>query len=211
MRRFKNRLTINNLGTLALMVFFLLLPSTRVLAQRAPSQAELKERRGTIVDENLQLRGAVKEQKIDHAENPKQLRVVMEQTIQDFDRIQALDREFMIPLMAKKPFDYKNLAEMTTDIRKRAKRLKDNMNLPPPDATKETDQKKWDEIDQTRMKDALLALDDVIGRFVTNPLFQTSNWLDIPLGKKASRDLEIIIELSGQIKKNAERLSKSNP
>lgn len=208
MHRFKNRLIINGLITLALAALSLMIAATSARAQRAPSQAELKERRGTIMDETLQMRGAVNEQKIDHSSNSKQLRVAMEQTIQDFDRIQALDREFMIPLMAKKEFDYKTLAEMATEIRKRAKRLKDNMNLPPPDEDKKTDQKKWDEISAAQMKDALLALDDVIGRFVTNPLFQTSNWLDIPLGKKASRDLDSIIELSGQIKKNAEKLNK---
>ena len=213
MRRFKNRLIINTLITLALATVSLLLTSSSVFAQRAPTQAEMRERRGTAVDEDLQLRGAVKEQKIGHEGNPKQVRQAMEQTIEDFDRIQALDRDFMIPLMAKKPFDYKNLAEMATEIRKRAKRLKDNMNLPPPtaDDDKQTPQKKWDEIGQAEMKDALVALDDLIGRFVTNPMFQTSNWLDIPLGKKASRDLEAIIELSAQIKKGAERLSKPNP
>jgi hypothetical protein len=39
-------------------------------------------------------------------------------------------------------------------------------------------------------------------------MFQTANWLDVPLGKKASRDLDFIIELSSSIKKSAELLSK---
>lgn len=210
MQRIQNKLIINGLITLALALVFLIIPATPVLAQRAPSPTELKERRGTIMDENLQIRGAVREEKIGqtgHQTNEKQLRAVMEQTIQDFDRIQAIDREYMLALMEKKAFDYKSLTEMMTEIRKRARRLKDNMNLPPP-TDKEPARKKWDEIGQAEMKDALLALDDVIGSFVTNPMFQTSNWLDVPLGRKASRDLEDIIELSANIKKGAELLSK---
>ena len=209
MRRFQDKLVLNGLITLGLAIVFLMIAATHASAQRAPSQAELKERRGTIMDEALQIRGVVNEQKIGHSTNEKQLRAVMEQTIQDFDRIQAIDREFMIALMANKVLDNKTLAEMTAEIRKRAKRLKDNMQLPPPDDDdKEKDHKKWDEIGQAQMKAALLALDERIGSFVTNPMFQTSNWLDVPLGKKASRDLESIIELSGSIKKSAERLSK---
>lgn len=43
--------------------------------------------------------------------------------------------------------------------------------------------------------------------FVTDPIFQKQNLIDIPLSIKASLDLSQIIESSGSIYQNAKKLS----
>jgi hypothetical protein len=141
----------------------------------------------------------------------RRLQAIIEQTRQDFDRIQVLNRELVNTASASRDatFNYKSLTVMASEIRKRARRLKDNISLPPSDDDKEPLEKKEGEIGREEMKDALMMLSKRIVSFTTNPLFQTTNVIDARLGAKASRDLDVIVELSGQIKKSAEKLGKS--
>jgi len=145
------------------------------------------------------------------ASDQRRLQALIEQTKQDFDRIQVLNRELVnTTTSAAATLDYRSLTDMAAEIKKRARRLKDNISLPPPDDDKERLEKREGEISREEMKGTLLMLSERIVSFATNPLFQTTNVIDARLGAKASRDLETIIELSGQIKKSAERLSKAS-
>lgn len=183
--------TNNSLGVLT--------PAERLEARRA--------RQGVVpLDQEMQLRGLPANKEKD-ASNNLPLRAIVAQVVQDFDRIQIVNEEIRRIATANAGFNYKNLTEMTSEIRKRAKRLKDTIRLPPLEEGQEN-RKKPDQISQEEMKPALLMLHERIISFVSNPLFQTPNWIDIKLASKASRDLETIIELSGTIKKNAERLNK---
>lgn len=166
-----------------------------------------RARQGVVpLDQEMQLRGLPGNNERD-ASNNLPLRAIVAQVTQDFDRIQIVNEDIRLVLKANNGFNYKTLTEMTSDIRKRAKRLKDVLNLPPPDES-QANRKKLDQINQDEMKGALLALHSRIISFVSNPLFQTPNWLDIKLAAQASLDLETIIELSSTIKKNSERLNK---
>jgi len=209
MKRYQDTSAVRGIISLTAAVAFLLILSTPIPAQRPQplSPSERKARERTRFEQDLQLRGLINERNVDQSENQNQLRQVIEQTKVDFERIQVLDRNLMLVVLANNGFDYKNLTDSTSEIRKRAKRLKDNMKLPPP-IEGQADLLKPNEIGQPQMKTALLQLNDRIVSFVTNPLFQAANWIDVQLGAKASRDLDAIIELSGDIKKSAERLSK---
>jgi len=50
----------------------------------------------------------------------------------------------------------------------------------------------------------------VVVSFSNNPIFKETNLVDIELGKKASADLEMIIEGSGKLKKVAQKLAKES-
>jgi hypothetical protein len=63
--------------------------------------------------------------------------------------------------------------------------------------------------DTEQLKSSLAALSGLIARFVNNPMFQNANTIEADLAAKARRDLEDIIELSGQVKKSGERLDKA--
>lgn len=214
MRRFQDKLVRHSLTSFTVAVVFLLVLVIPVLAQQPgrgsvpPNRETVRARQRGQMDQELQLRGLVNERDVNQPDRQNQLRVMIEQTKQDFDRIQVLNTELARAAMANNGFDYKTLTEMVGEVKKRARRLKSNMQLPPPDKGKPS-YTKLDEISQTKMSAALIMLINRIVSFVTNPLFEKPNWIDIKLGARASYDLEAIIDLSGTIRKNTERLSKT--
>jgi hypothetical protein len=59
-----------------------------------------------------------------------------------------------------------------------------------------------------QFREELLLLDKTIMRFVTNPVFQAANTVDVNLAKKASHDLEQVVFLTFDLKQNAQKLRK---
>ncbi|HEX8776303.1 MAG TPA: hypothetical protein VF735_22220 [Pyrinomonadaceae bacterium] len=207
--------------SLARVAFFTLAPvglllslATGALAQRgAGSSVNMDRARESGVREHQQqLNVLLNSKEPGHTGEERRLQAIIEQTKQDFDRIQVLNRELINTASAEAAasLDYKSLTDMASEIRKRARRLKDNISLPPSDDAQETLEKRAGEISREEMKGALLTLSKRIVSFTTNPLFQTTNVIDARLGAKASRDLDVIVELSAQIKKSAEKLGKSS-
>jgi hypothetical protein len=60
-----------------------------------------------------------------------------------------------------------------------------------------------------QLKTSLSALGELIYVFVRNPVFKEANVADVQRLAKARRDLDEIIELSGQVKKSSEKLRKA--
>jgi hypothetical protein len=143
------------------------------------------------------------------SEDPRQAaahKIVLEQIKKDFLRIQVIKNEMMHAISINKAFDYKRISDTTAEIKKLANRLKVNLALSKAEDS-EKSRSSQNAPDRTQLKASLLRLDNSIQSFVTNPLFQKPI-IDIELATKASRDLEDVIEISGSIKKCAERLSK---
>ena len=133
-------------------------------------------------------------------------KIVLEQIKKDFLRIQVIKNEMMYAISINNAFDYKRISDTAAEIKKLANRLKINLALSKPEDS-EKNRSRENAPDSAQLKASLLTLDNSIESFVTNPLFQ-QHIIDIQLATKASRDLESIIEISGSIKKRAERLSK---
>ena len=213
MKYYREKLALKALASLCAAFALPLILSTPAPAQRGgsvgPSPGSARARERGVIEHERQMRVMLNSKEAEQPGSQAQLEAIIEQTRQDFDRIQVVNKEMLRAAGANDRFDYKSIMEMTTEIRKRAKRLKDNTSLPPP-ADDQPSQKKQGEIGQQEMKGALLVLGDRIISFVMNPLFQSSNLIDVKLGAAASRDLETIIELSGQIRKSAEKLSKGS-
>jgi hypothetical protein len=108
--------------------------------------------------------------------------------------------------------DYKLISEASAEIRRRAARLRSNLPLPETEKGEQEAQpmEGWNELGQGQVKLALLALDDLIMRFVMNPVFQKLGVVDVQQSLRAKRDLEVIIKLSGKIKKCADKLAKAS-
>lgn len=142
----------------------------------------------------------------------KGARLASAQLKDDFEQLQTVNNRMMVMVFANNVIDYKAIAEAITEIRKRAARLKSNLPLPVTEKSAPEDQslKSWDEMGQAEVKPALKALDDLIQRFVTNPVFQQPQVVDIPQSSKAKRDLEAIIKLSEKIRKSADKLAKDS-
>ena len=141
--------------------------------------------------------------------NQQRLAAVIEQTKQDFKRIQLIRNEMVDNLVAKKPLDYKLVSEQAAEINKRAGRLKSFLMRPAAEDEKK-DEAKHVEYDGDALKGALVKLCNAIYSFTGNPMFKDPGVVDAQKAAKAGGDLMNIIELSDDIRRNADRLGKSS-
>ncbi|HKP71336.1 MAG TPA: hypothetical protein VJT82_00255 [Pyrinomonadaceae bacterium] len=146
--------------------------------------------------------------------NQQRLAAAIEQTKNDFKRIQLIRNELVDTLMAKKPLDYKQVSDQAGEVNKRAKRLKSFLMSPAVEENKgeekKAEEKQAVEYDADAMKGALVKLCNTIFSFTGNPMFKDPGTVDTQKATKAGADLLSIIELSDNIKKNADRLSATS-
>lgn len=147
--------------------------------------------------------GATKEQL-----NRQRLLAGIEQTKQDFKRIQVVRNDMVDDLVAKKPLDFGQVSERAGEVNKRAVRLKSYLMPPTPEAEKKPDEKEVIYTEE-ELKGALVKLCNTIYSFTGNEMFKNPGTLDAQKSVKAGSDLLNIIELSGNIKRSADKLGKS--
>jgi hypothetical protein len=135
----------------------------------------------------------------------RHLAVAIDQTKQDFKRIQLIRNDVVDYLVAKKPLDYKLLSEQAAEINKRANRLKSFL-MPSAPEEKAKDAPKQTEYDSEQIKGALIKLCNTIYSFTGNPMFKDPAAVDIQKAASAGGDLLNIIELSDNVKRSADRL-----
>lgn len=136
--------------------------------------------------------------------------LALAEVAEDFKRIQLINNRMMGATMSAAAPDYGSIAGTTGEIRKRAIRIRKNLQLPNVDAeeaAKESEHKRAQ--DAAQMKAALLSLDTCIMSFIQNPIFRNPDVIDVEQAAKARRDLERIIGRSHLISKDAEKLRKS--
>lgn len=141
------------------------------------------------------------------AANLSYVKAVIAQVNQDFERIQVGRNVLVRATSAGNALDYKIISEVTGEIKKRASRLEGNLALPETEGD-EKSQKNGDELNEVQIREALLTLCNRIESFVKSPLFETPGVIDVQHSTKASGDLKSILDLSGSIRKSAERLNK---
>jgi hypothetical protein len=133
---------------------------------------------------------------------------VLDQIRADFLQIQVTERKLTKTTAAGVDLDLKLVGQLTGDILKRSRRLKENLSLPQPPAPEAATITSTAEDNHERLRSSLGVLSGLIESFVSNPMFEHSRLLDQDLSDKASRDLAAIIRLSGEIKRSSERLRK---
>lgn len=121
----------------------------------------------------------------------------------DFTRLQIVNKELLRSALGNGTLDARFVSKSVAEIKERAERLDKNLALPESDKT----------ADHSRiilapgpdhLKRSVLRLGTLIFSFVDNPFFKEISVVDTKLTMKARRDLEDIIELSSEIKKNSE-------
>jgi hypothetical protein len=126
----------------------------------------------------------------------------------DFARLQIANRNLLRAALSNNTLDLKFVSKSVAEIRKRAERL--NLNLALPEVEKTSGQPALLALTSPQqLKPSVLRLGRLIFSFVDNPFFKEASVVDTQLTTKARRDLEDIIELSGQIKKGTQQLSKT--
>lgn len=135
----------------------------------------------------------------------RQVKALMAQTEEDFTRILTLHNEIARALTSKKDLNYEFVSEATAEIKKRASRVQSMLAL-----HLSSDDAPVKEKSDPEMTDSLVKLCQEIRSFVTNPIIENPNTIDVEQLTRARRDLESLIQLSGLIKKDADKLSKKN-
>ncbi len=190
-------------------IFLVIGLANTAVAQRPgppPGSPDLKgEMRRTEVRETMLRKTdtGIAAEKVD----PKRLEAAIEKVKEDFKRIQIVRNEIVRALLAGKPLDFSAISESVGEINERANRLKTYL-MPPVSENKDKLQEKPLEFSSEEMKPALVRLCNRIVSFIENPILKNPGLTDVEQSAKAGDDLLNIIELSGNLKKNADRLSK---
>ena len=148
--------------------------------------------------------------------NQQRLTAAIEQTKQDFKRIQLVRNDMVDNLVAKKPLDYKLISEQAAEINKRSNRLK-SFIIPTAPVDAKTNEGKKDELkrpveyDTAALNGALGQLCNSIFSFTGNQMFTDPRTVDAQKATKANSDLLSVIELSDNIKRSADRLGGKSP
>lgn len=188
-------------------------PAPRALGQDAAIiEATRKERERRAGEEARRLASwelrMLEQRKL--PEQRRDLNLAWAQIREDYRQLQVVNNDLARAVSAGAALDLKYVAKSASEIRKRAARLKENMVLPEAEkATPPPGPGAGGEAE--RLKSSLAALDSLVMEFVNNPIFERAKTADVKMSAKARRDLEVIIELSEQIKKSSERLGKAGP
>jgi hypothetical protein len=197
----------------AFLLFFA--PALRAQQSRNPAEAAMERQRqrqlrqNARIESNLMITTLEKEGKRPVVEEHPRLAYV--QIKEDFGRLQTVHNQMMVMTFSNNVLDYKRISEASSEIKKRAARLMSNLPLPESEGGAQTQSplKGLDELDRGEVKPALLSLDELVMRFVNNPVFQSPEIVDVQQSAKARNDLEAIIKLSAKIKKSTERWLKT--
>lgn len=210
MKSRQSRLALKASARLAALVFIALASAPLAAQQQPPNDPADQDafNKRDMRERESALRIKAKTERRPLERNPG---LALAQIKEDYERVQILNNELRRAAAAKDAPDYKRIAGLGAEVRKRATRLRENLGFREPE-----DEKKKPEHDDRagaadgQVKDSLSALDGLIVSFVNSPLFQSVDLkVDAALAAKASRDLDHIIRLSGDIRKAAEKLHKA--
>ena len=205
-----SRLSIRIYYRLAAVCFLLIIMASATLAQKPadvgpPPNPSPKERIQDQQNREFRLRNS--ETEANQAQvNQLRVKAAIDLVKKDYKRIQIIRNEMVDDLVANKPLDYRLIAERTGEINKRASELKKFL-MPPVAEEKEKELKHEIEYKHEALKSALVKLCNTIFNFTENPVLKTPDVVDVQQSAKAGRDLLTIIELSGNLKRSAEKLS----
>jgi len=132
---------------------------------------------------------------------------IQKQITDDFRELQSLNNKMMATTWDQPTLDYKYISRMTGEIAKKATRLRSNLGLSKLEA-KEAVQPSEEISTIEVFKAELLSLDRSVMSFVTNPIFQKTNVMDLRLANQAKSDLEAVISMSNKLKKVSAKLGK---
>ena len=126
---------------------------------------------------------------------------------EEFKQLQLVNYSLAGVADPKVELDYARVRKESAEVRKRAARLKTFLSLPEVEEPQKTDRAAEIQTAEA-LRSAVRKLDALVNSFAWNPVFQKPDVVDLEQSTKASRDLAGILNLSEQIRKSAEELSK---
>ena len=137
--------------------------------------------------------------------DPKRSQAMMDQVSEDFQRILTLHNEIVRAIAANRSLSYQFISDATGEIKKRSARLQSSLKLQKPEPTTENRVRGMD-LKTIETKHELILLCRQIESFVRNPIIDKPGTVDAQQLGKARRDLQSIVELSDEIKKQVDKL-----
>jgi hypothetical protein len=176
-------------------------------ADRRPTPVERRTEFMNLQSEEYDLEKASRDLK-GRPEKPSDRRraqEIEEQIKHDFEGLQESHNQIVLVMAAKEGLNRQRdfVFRAVAEIKKYSTRLKTNLALPKPQQ-----ERARVEVSNEQIEESLMTLRKHIYDFVTNPLFESQGVLDLEQGRKASRDLDRIIELSESITKSGDTLKK---
>jgi cell division protein FtsL len=198
----------------ALLLFIATIASAFALTATARAQSASDAERARRMAERdqafreWQMRKLGKIKKVDIEVEPTQISLA--KVKEDYEGLQRANNEILAMLSTGKEIDYKVVFDASSQIRKRAGRLKSYIVALELGNDDKERRKNSDEIDATEMRSSLLSLDASILSLIKSPVFKYfGNVVDTESSTRALYDLDSIIALSERIKRSVERSLKS--
>jgi len=163
-----------------------------------PAKAQMQE----MTRRELQLSGLGTDRQ--QPNDPKRSQAMMDQVSEDFQRILTLHNEIVRAVAANKSLSYEFISDAMSEIRKRSSRLQSSLKLQRPEPTEENRIPAPD-LEVMETKDELILICKEIESFIRNPIIETPGTVDARQLEKARRDLDSVVQLSGYIKKRADK------
>ena len=187
-------------GAFVLSIAWLIASSIPIVGQTGgdPAKAQMQE----MTRRELQLNGPGGDDR--QRNDPKRSQAMMDQVSEDFQRILTLHNELVRAIAANKSLGYEFISDAMGEIRKRSSRLQSSLKLQRPEPTEENRVPAPD-LEVMETKDELILICREIESFIRNPIIETPGTVDAQQLEKARRDLESVVQLSGYIKKRADK------
>ena len=186
-------------GTLMISIGCLIAFSVTIAAQSVgdPAKAQMQE----MDRREMQLNSLG--EKI-RPNDPKRAQAMMDQVSEDFQRILTRHNELVRAIAANETLSYQFISDATGEIKKRSVRLQSSLKLEKPGTTT-PDKKPESALIGMETKDEVIVLCKQIESFVKNPIIEKPGTVDAQALEKARSDLQLIVELSDAIKKQADK------
>ena len=132
---------------------------------------------------------------------------------EDFEKIQKLEGAIVTTYKTGKQIQYAKIASFSAELKTSAARLETNLFKPAnPDQTElsnNADAAESDENLPDEVKNLIVELDNSIGAFINNPIFQSSKKGGRREKEQATEDLKQIIRLSEALRQAAEKQAQA--
>ena len=132
------------------------------------------------------------------AENRK---INYSQIKKDFELLQKLENEIVKTYITGKQINYKRISENAYKLNECAQRLRGNLSLFAEKSDEKIDKNKTE---PENVKDIIVVLDTLIGKFVVNPIFKNLNVFETKDATNADLGLQSIIRLSKTLAQKSE-------
>jgi hypothetical protein len=137
----------------------------------------------------------------------RRAQAIKDQVNEDFHRILKLHNDIVRVIAGNDSLQYQFISEATSEINKRAVRLQATLALGIREQP-EPNRDHTSEVQDLQIKDNLIKLCRKIELFIKNPVIDIPGTVNAQQLDSARRDLQSVIELSGSLRKDAQRQKK---